>query len=66
MRLKEEVRYVSMSEATERLGVDRQTAYRWAWSGELTTVKVGGRRLVPLDALTVNLDRAGRGCVERN
>ncbi|RUL87606.1 helix-turn-helix domain-containing protein [Tautonia sociabilis] len=41
-------RYVSMAEARERLGVHRQTVYEWAWRGELPSVKIGGRRLVPM------------------
>lgn len=61
MQLTCDTRYISMREAIERLGVDRQTAYRWAWSGELVTIKIGGRRLVPLD--TVERDRAERGDV---
>ncbi len=47
--------YVEVRDLQSRLGISRQTAYRWAWSGEIPSVKVGGRRLIPLEALEARL-----------
>jgi len=38
---------ISIREAAERLGVSEWTVGRWARQGRFTTVKLGGRRLVP-------------------
>jgi excisionase family DNA binding protein len=42
---------LTISEAAERLGINYQTAYKWAERGELPTVRVAGRRRVPAAAL---------------
>lgn len=44
-------RFVSVMDAAQRLGISRITAYRWAESGRLPSVKLGARRLVPEAAL---------------
>lgn len=41
---KKEETYLSVTKATEMLGVDRSTLWRWAKSGYLTPVEVGGKR----------------------
>jgi excisionase family DNA binding protein len=42
---------VSVSRAVEIIGIGRTKLYEFIESGELKTVKIGGRRLVPLDAI---------------
>jgi excisionase family DNA binding protein len=41
---------ISVSEAAERLGISRNHAYEAAKSGEIPTIKIGKRVLVPLAA----------------
>lgn len=47
MRLDELPPTISVSEASEVLGISRRSAYRAAAAGELPTVKIGRRLLVP-------------------
>jgi len=42
---------VSVEEAAHALGVSRAHAFRMAGSGELPTIRLGKRLLVPIDAL---------------
>lgn len=42
---------VSVNEAAQALGIGRSTLYNLIASGQLQTVKVGGRRLVPYEPL---------------
>ncbi len=42
---------MSISEAAELLGISRTTAYELAHSGELSTVRLGRRILVPVNRL---------------
>jgi excisionase family DNA binding protein len=44
-------RTLSISEVATILGVGRNTAYRAAKAGQIPTIRVGGRILVPLAAL---------------
>jgi len=48
---------LSLSEAADILGLTYQTAYKWARRGELPTVRVAGRRRVPVAALDEILRR---------
>lgn len=48
-------RYVGVRDVWESLGVTRQTAYRWVWSREIPSVKVGGKILIPVTALNEKL-----------
>jgi excisionase family DNA binding protein len=41
---------ISVTEAGERLGVSRNLAYQAARSGEIPTVRIGHRLLVPIAA----------------
>lgn len=41
----------SIADATVALGVSRATIYNWMADGKLETVKVGGRRLIPIASL---------------
>lgn len=42
-----------IDEARERLGgIARETIYRLIRSGELRTIQIGSRRMVPADAIT--------------
>lgn len=43
-------RSLRVSEFCERFGVSHRTAYRLMDRGELRSVKVGGIRLIPVDA----------------
>lgn len=46
MNEQNEGRLVSIQEAARRLGVSVISAYRWAESGRLPSVKLGGRRMI--------------------
>ncbi|MEU6036932.1 helix-turn-helix domain-containing protein [Actinomadura sp. NPDC047616] len=48
---------LTVDEAAERLRVSRWTLYNLIRSNQLRTVKIGRRRLVPVDALTEFLDQ---------
>lgn len=48
---------LTVDEAAERLRVSRWTLYNLIRSNQLRTVKIGRRRLVPVDALTECLDQ---------
>ena len=54
---------VSVAEAAKMLGIGRTMAYRCVRSGELPSVTLGGRILVPLSALERLVDswEAGDG-----
>ena len=43
--------WLSMDEAADLLGVSTRTVQRWTGSGQLDSRKVGGRRLIPRDAI---------------
>jgi excisionase family DNA binding protein len=47
---------LTVDEAAERLRVSRWSIYVLIRSNQLRTVKIGRRRLVPIDALTECLD----------
>jgi len=47
----------TIDEAAARLRVSRWSVYNLIRSGQLHTIKIGRRRLVPLDALTECLER---------
>ncbi|WP_026341530.1 helix-turn-helix domain-containing protein [Actinomadura atramentaria] len=47
---------LTVDEAAERLRVSRWTLYNLIRSNRLRTVKIGRRRLVPVDALSECLD----------
>ena len=51
---------VSVPEAARLLGIGRNTAYVAARSGELPTVRIGGRIVVPVHRLAELLDGAER------
>ena len=51
----------SVPEAAKRLGVGRGTAYEAVRKGEIPSIKVGGRILVPREALEKMLKSAGQG-----
>jgi excisionase family DNA binding protein len=51
---------LSISEAGKVLGIGRSAAYEAARSGQLPTIKIGRRILVPLVALERLLEQAGK------
>ena len=51
---------ISVPEAARRLGIGKNLAYEAIQRGELPSVKVGGRILVPLAALARMLSEAGQ------
>ena len=59
------MRYVEVCDLQSRLGISRQTAYRWAWRGDIPSVKIGGRRLIPLEALEARLEKGVELAAER-
>ncbi len=48
----------TIPEAAKRLGIGRNTAYEAARTGEIPTVKIGKRLLVPREALERKLAEA--------
>lgn len=48
---------ISVEEAGRRLGVSRNTAYEAAGRGEIPTIRIGRRMLVPLVAFERLLDQ---------
>ena len=55
-----ERRALSIKETADTLGLSRSTAYRLIAEGKLATLKIGGRRLVPVAAIDVLLNLASR------
>lgn len=51
-----ERRTISVEEAGKRLGVSRNSAYEAAGRGEIPTIKIGRRLLVPITAFERMLD----------
>jgi excisionase family DNA binding protein len=51
---------LSIPEVGKALGIGRSAAYEAARSGQLPTIKIGRRILVPLVALERLLERAGK------
>ena len=51
-----DVTLLTIDEAAARLRVSRWSVYNLIRSGQLRTIKIGRRRLVPLDALTECLE----------
>lgn len=49
--------FLSMREASEKLSVSRNWLYQLAYSGQLETVKVGRRRLIPAAAIKALISR---------
>lgn len=47
---------LSAVEVASSLGVSRTTVYRLMDAGRLRSVRVGGRRLIPVDAVRAFLD----------
>lgn len=41
---KKEEEYITISEASKKLDVDRSTLWRWAKSGYLKPIEIGGKR----------------------
>ena len=51
-----DVKLFTIDEAAAQLRVSRWSVYNLIRSGQLQTIKIGRRRLVPLDALTECLE----------
>jgi len=56
-----EILAVRVEEAARRLSISRSLAWSMVWSGELRSVYLGRRRLVPVQALSELLTAAGEG-----
>jgi excisionase family DNA binding protein len=60
---------LTVEQAGELLGISRRSAYRAANTGDLPTIKLGRRLLVPtarvLDLLGLSEDRLGAAGIER-
>jgi excisionase family DNA binding protein len=54
-------RTVTVSEAATILGIGKNCAYDGVKSGDIPAIRVGGRWLVPIDALEELLESAKRG-----
>jgi len=52
---------LSVAEAGEALGISRWSAYQAAKSGQLPTIRIGRRLLVPVAALDRMLNQAATG-----
>ena len=55
-----ERRALRPKEAAKAYGVGRVTLYEWMKSGKLTSVKIGGARLIPVDCLEALLAGASK------
>jgi excisionase family DNA binding protein len=55
-----ECRTIKINDAAKALGISRNAAYGAAKSGELPTIKIGKRLLVPKAALDRLLESAGQ------
>lgn len=55
----------SISEAAEILGIGRNTAYLAARTGEIPTIRIRNRLLVPRKAIDLMLDSAVTGRMEQ-
>jgi excisionase family DNA binding protein len=51
-------RLISIREVAQRLGISEISAYRWAESGKLPSIRLGGRRLVPEAAINTIIESA--------
>ena len=51
----------SIKEAAQALGVCRTTTYGLLASGDLSSVRIGGRRLVTVDSIMALVSRASGG-----
>lgn len=58
--MQSEVRTISVTEAAKLLGIGRNQAYDAAHRGELPTIKIGKRLLVPVVALERMLSGEGK------
>ena len=52
----DEKRALRVNEASAQYGISRSTIYKIMSEGTLRTVKIGGRRLIPRDALEALLN----------
>jgi len=50
--------FFSIIEAAEYLNIGRSLMYRLIGSGEIKSIKIGHRRLIPIDALNEFIERA--------
>ena len=55
---KPERRALRPKQASDAYGVGRVTLYKWMKSGKLASIKIGGARLIPVDALEALLQSA--------
>lgn len=55
-----EKKTVTVEEAAQALGIGRSAAYEAAKKGQLPTIRIGRRLLVPIIALDRLLEQAGR------
>lgn len=55
-KLREKRATATVDEAAEILGLSRTTAYKAIHDGEIPSIKIGRRRLVPLAALEAMID----------
>ncbi len=56
-----EKKFLSVAEVATILGIHEITAYRWCESGKLPSLRLGGRRLVPVSAIDSLLAQALAG-----
>lgn len=57
---------ISVDEACRELGISRSTLYQLFGSGELTSVRVRGRRLIPFAAIEEMVKAKVHECLEAN
>jgi excisionase family DNA binding protein len=58
IKYNQERRALRPKQASVAYGVGRVTLYKWMNSGKLASVKIGGARLIPVDALEALLQPA--------
>lgn len=57
---------ITIDETARRLGICRNSAYEAGKRGELLTIRLGGRILVPVAALEAVLEGAGKNAMLRS
>jgi excisionase family DNA binding protein len=57
---------LSITQVAEMLGISRNSAYQGVMTGEIPSIRIGKRILVPIKALERMLEGAGQKAEEQN
>ena len=62
MAIPTDLRALTVRQTAEALNVSQPTIWIWIREGHLPSVKIGGRRLIPVHALAALLGSTGGAC----